>query len=341
MDLSSFQYYQTITYTGCDQEVYQQDVVVHRSEGNAYEETVGGLNIWHVFVGDRCKNDYGDIRFTDGSGRELAYYIWSDFTSEIARFTVRLEDANLAGTLIIHYNNSFAETTSDGDATYFLHDHFNTLDLKKWVVIDGSGLSVSGGELYVSSDGGMSNSNTVLISSKIVVPSNILIQFRIKSRTHFTGVGVGSADYTGFGSAIGLSYYDRYESAIYTGTATCGEWWIPPRSTHYLSTEGDIIPDPPTGYYVEEFVVPAGEPLKERRNCGEWTISSRYNGVTESLPLHICHYRGYGEMHLDYILVRSYSQNPPSLISSSGERQMMSKMRYSPISFGSSSMMIV
>ncbi|MFA7121722.1 MAG: DUF2341 domain-containing protein, partial [Bacilli bacterium] len=122
--LDGYDYYQTIDYNATDQSVYQQDIVIHRTTGTAYEETSGGLKIWHVFIGPNCRVDYGDIRFSDRYGQELAYYLWPDHTSESARICVRLERATSAGTVVLHYGNPSAETTSDGDA-YLLFDHFD------------------------------------------------------------------------------------------------------------------------------------------------------------------------------------------------------------------------
>ena len=61
--LTGYGYYQTINYAATDQAVYQQDIVIHRSTGTAYNETAGGLETWHIYVGEHCREDYGDIRF--------------------------------------------------------------------------------------------------------------------------------------------------------------------------------------------------------------------------------------------------------------------------------------
>ena len=147
-----------IAYAATDVTVYQQDVVIHRSEGTSYEETVGDLKVWHVYVGDRCKSDYGDIRFTDASGNALAYYLWPDHDAESARFTVRLEGATSAGELLVWYGNPTATTTSDGDAVYFFFDQFDgaALDTTKWDQSPKSTVTVSGGTVSVKGiwDGG-------------------------------------------------------------------------------------------------------------------------------------------------------------------------------------------
>ncbi len=118
--MQGYTYFFPIAYSATDVAVYQQDVVIHRSGGVSYEEMVGGLKVWHVYVGDRCKSDYGDVRFTDAAGAALAYYLWPDYDSSSARFTVRLSDADSSGRLLVWYGAPAATTTSDPDATYDL-----------------------------------------------------------------------------------------------------------------------------------------------------------------------------------------------------------------------------
>ena len=113
---SRWRYSTRILFSGCDEEVYQQDLVIHRTAGRDHEEEAGGLKVWHIYLGSKCRADYGDLRFSDRYGRELAYYLWPDHDAESARFTVRLEGATSAGGLTVWYGNPTAATTSDGDA---------------------------------------------------------------------------------------------------------------------------------------------------------------------------------------------------------------------------------
>ena len=131
--LDGYDYYQTIEYAACDQEIYQQDIVIHRTTGTAYNETAGGLETGHIYVGEHCQEDYDDVRFTNSTG-ELAYYLWPDYDSSSARFTVRLEGATSAGGLLVWYGNPSATTTSSGKDTYLLFDHFEgtSIDTEIW-----------------------------------------------------------------------------------------------------------------------------------------------------------------------------------------------------------------
>jgi len=114
--------YQQIDYSTSDIEgIYQQDIVIHRTTGTAYNETANGLETWHLYVGSQCRDDYGDIRFTDANGAELAYYLWPDYDSSSARFCVRLAGADVAGGLLVWYGNPSATTTSTTGAWVAYH----------------------------------------------------------------------------------------------------------------------------------------------------------------------------------------------------------------------------
>lgn len=151
--MEGFFYNQSVKLSACDQAVYQQDVVIHRTAGVPYEELVGGLYVLHFYVGDKCKADYGDIRFTDGAGTELAYYLWPDHTADAAQFCVRLAGADIAGQMVIWYGNQAAETTSDGDATYTYFRNFDAPEeISDWTVKSGS-WSVTNGLLQPGTTG--------------------------------------------------------------------------------------------------------------------------------------------------------------------------------------------
>lgn len=131
--LDGYDYYQTIDYAATDVETYQQDIIIHRTTGTAYTETAGGLEVWHIYVGDHCREDYGDLRFTDSTGAELAYYLWPGYDAESARFAVRLEGATTAGVLQVWYGNPSATTTSNRDAVIPIYFDFDDGSLTGWV----------------------------------------------------------------------------------------------------------------------------------------------------------------------------------------------------------------
>lgn len=114
-------YSQSLTHTSSNINQYPQKVIIHRSTGTTYEESSDVSNIWHVFVGEKCKTDYGDIRFIHDNNF-LDYYLHPNFDSNKAEFTVMLDKTNDTTTTEIWYGNLLMETTSideiPSDPTY-------------------------------------------------------------------------------------------------------------------------------------------------------------------------------------------------------------------------------
>ncbi len=203
--LDGYYYYQTIEYAGCDQETYQQDIVIHRSTGTAYNETAGGLETWHIFVGDHCREDYGDVRFTNSTGAELAYYLWPDYDATSARICVRLEGATSAGALTVWYGNPAAATTSSRADTFLFSEMFpaGPLDPEKWTEdAVGSITDSRTGEGINEITGGTSSSGSYWVydttdtgnqhHAKVTLPASYTIEWENSlSNTAPSGLGQG------------------------------------------------------------------------------------------------------------------------------------------------------
>ena len=90
-----------------------------------------------VFIGSNCRDDFGDIRFTDNdASTELDYWMESYVSGDYAIFWVEVTD-NLSTdpvTIYIYYKDDNAMTTSDGDKTFLLFDDFlgSVVDATKW-----------------------------------------------------------------------------------------------------------------------------------------------------------------------------------------------------------------
>ncbi|OQB07171.1 MAG: hypothetical protein BWY21_01725 [Parcubacteria group bacterium ADurb.Bin216] len=249
-------------------------------------------------------SSFVDLRFTSGDGKtQLSYWIESYIASTSAIVWVRLPSIPVSGTVAYMYYGTQASTTSNGDNTFIFFDDFlgSSLDGSKWNIIGNNGISVSSGLFNITYGGGGSGGNSGVIETKNLFQSNAGLRMKIQSRTYYTGIMLSN----GGGSALGLVYYTNYESAI-------GSDWVT-RVSSSASTDGDIIPDPPAGYYIEDFICINGQKLKERRNDGTWNISTRYNGHSTQEPLRIVHYRGYGGLVIDWILLRNVSSVEPTI----------------------------
>lgn len=91
-----------------------------------------------IYVGNKCKADYGDIRFTAANGTyELAYWMES-YDSESALFWVKVPTIAQGTTIIqMQYGNPSATTTGNGTNTFEFFDNFSgtTLNTSKWTSV--------------------------------------------------------------------------------------------------------------------------------------------------------------------------------------------------------------
>lgn len=310
--LDGYEYYQTIEYAGCDQEIYQQDIVVHRTTGTAYEEAVGGLETWHIFVGEHCREDYGDIRFTNSTGAELTYYLWPDYSSSSARFAVRLEGATSAGTLTAHYGNPSAETTSDGDATYEFFDHFDgtEIDPLKWTVYEGSPY-MRDGTIVCPSVSRIYSKNPINLNSAAVARSklstmgaNYIGLIAVKEVAPSSKGVYGYAVITHSSKIQGHNIYEGYHET-YTDFGTAeysNEYYITEirragSTNHYKTTDKNGV------------VKTGSSSVDSSSNTQGYFCLLGYNG---------------GTLTMDWILVRAYSATPPAATTFSGEQETTS-----------------
>lgn len=152
MTLPGWRTYQKIAYTACDQADYQQDIVIHRTIDENEDVVAGPVRIWHVYVGGKCRIDYGDIRFTDGDENPLPYHLVAGSTETEARFRVRIPNADDDGEILVWYGNAGATTTSNGYATYpFFDDGSVGVPTDRWEVVAGSPtISYTGGKIQIS-----------------------------------------------------------------------------------------------------------------------------------------------------------------------------------------------
>ncbi len=112
---------------------------VHRENGTD--------NGRHVYVGEYCKSDFGDIRFTNASNAELDYFLYNQ-TSAHAQFWVEIDSIPAYpsnATIYLYFGNSTATTTSNAQASslYGHGDDFNdqSMNVTLWELYKQSGVS--------------------------------------------------------------------------------------------------------------------------------------------------------------------------------------------------------
>jgi len=136
--LSGWQYRKSHEIEGSSagaQTNYQVKIIVHKGAGTDSGE--------HVYCNNHCRDDFGDIRFTKSDGTtELDYWLESYTSGDKATFWVEVDSIPASpdkATIYIYYGKSDATTTSNGEATFLLFDHFEetSLDSNKWEGITG------------------------------------------------------------------------------------------------------------------------------------------------------------------------------------------------------------
>ena len=115
---------------------YQINIVVINGTGTDNGET--------VFINNKVRSDFGDIRFTTLNGTLLDYWMESLNAGMNATFWVKMA-GNLteqAQTIYLYYGNPLAVTTSNGDSTFIFFDDFSG-DLTKWNIHTGTEVAIT------------------------------------------------------------------------------------------------------------------------------------------------------------------------------------------------------
>ena len=96
----------------------------------------------NVYLGSKCKTDFGDVRFTDDDETTpLDFWIQEQVDRDYALFWVEVTDdlETASRTIYIYYGKNDVTTTSNGDSTFIFFDDFIG-DLSKWELQSSSGI---------------------------------------------------------------------------------------------------------------------------------------------------------------------------------------------------------
>ena len=118
---------------------YQVGIKVYKTTGTDGTETVNGVTMGKVYVGSSCRDDFGDIRFTDNDGSTVLDY-WQDpdllVSTTSSVFWVEVKDTlESDATIYVYYNNAAQTTTSNftntmltpaANPTFTLHGSWET-----------------------------------------------------------------------------------------------------------------------------------------------------------------------------------------------------------------------
>ncbi len=130
---------------------YQMNITVINGSGTDSGAT--------LYIDNKARSDFGDIRFINSTDYELDYWIEKNYTGENATFWVEIPFiSNVTdNTIYIYYGKNDATTTSNGTNTFIFFDDFLgvALDTNKWSSI--GSVSVSDSICTVTRSGGINS----------------------------------------------------------------------------------------------------------------------------------------------------------------------------------------
>jgi len=152
---------------------YQTCIKVYKTTGTDGTETVNGVTAGKVYVGSNCRNDFGDIRFTDNDGDTLLDCWMEELSSGVyAIFWVEVADTlESNATIYVYYSKSdatypyLATVLAQGEATFRFFDDFLAANIdwtNKWQSTKQTNFSIESGALKIV----MGTTDTELINTK-------------------------------------------------------------------------------------------------------------------------------------------------------------------------------
>ncbi|MBO6518034.1 MAG: DUF2341 domain-containing protein [Bacteroidia bacterium] len=239
-----------------------------------------------------------DIRFLDGQGNQLNYWIKDgtiNTTSTIIWVSVDSLRNYSKDTLYMFYGNSTALPKSDAKATFQFIDEFNGSSLSSAWSSCGSGtVAVSGGKLKLTSN---SNTARITTSSYIKGPAIIELQGVVSSGgTAF----VGQINTSGSGYAISHDGTNMQMASVYSGASCLNQ-----------SAYGSTASTTATGDWsfvwngFDQKAVLPGNTLS--------TNNTTYT-ITGQTKMMLANNGSFGTLEIDYMRVRKYSPNEPNVV---------------------------
>jgi hypothetical protein len=251
-------------------------------------------------------NDGGsDLRFTDGDN-SVKYNYWIEKWNNTgeSKIWVKVPGVPSSGDppiLYMWYGNSDASSESNGDATFQFFDDFSSFIGTKWTT-DGSGWSVSGGELKGTDQEGRLTSTSTFNDGVILEIKSRYIKLPDSGRYH--GYQIGGF-FLSIGNAFGFVNYPTTDYYVNDNTWTSlGS--VAPKETELLTkisvkstTSVDLsVTNYGTGvsyHSVSATNTVSGEPI---------ALGRRYDNNYSSTPSY--------EAYWDWIRVRKYASTEPT-----------------------------
>ena len=167
---------------------YTHPIVVKRTTGTSSGNT--------VYVGDKCKTDFADIRFVDDELNELDYFI-SKTTEDTAIFWVLIPSLSSGdNTIYVYYGNEDATSNSSAEGIFPLFfDTFASFDSDAWDYEGSTPPDCSDSRMAINSDSGIVTTKTAynvgsvefIVLADVGMTSGVAVGFRLTSDSNMGG----------------------------------------------------------------------------------------------------------------------------------------------------------
>ncbi len=216
--------------------IYRQEITVNNPGSTLTDyQTLITLNTASLISANKMQPDCADIRITDSTGTALMPYdIESGCNTTSTKVWIKAATLNTGNTTFYaYYGNPYAESAQDGEAVFDFFDDFTMsgIDTSKWTIVDGTGLSVSGGKLVQTNTLGR-------ISSNSTFNDGIILETRYQPITPSAGGAMFGGFFLTTSNGVGLMHQNNLTYLRNNATWT---------------SLGNIIPS--TGDYLARFSV--------------------------------------------------------------------------------------
>lgn len=262
------------------------------------------VNTSALISGGKMRNLGQDIRFLSGLGTDLDYWI-EDGTINTSTTSIWVKVDSLStyakDTIYMYYGNASASPKSDAKATFRMVDEFNGSTLgSSWSTCGSGTVAQSGGKLKLTS-----NSSTAQVTTTSSFNAPVIVEL----------VGVASSGGTGFLGQVNTSN-NGYGVTFGSGNIQLAS--VSSTSCLSVSNYGGTTSSSGTGNW--SFVWSG-----THQNAGVSTQTQSSTNTTYSMggqtKVVLANQGSYGTLEVDYMRVRSYAANIPS-VSVGGEQNM-------------------
>lgn len=347
--LSGWKYRKKQVITGLDTSIltnYQIHVTVHFGAGVDTSTD--------VYLNSLGNTDFSDLRFTRSNGTTLLdYWIYEKVDSDYAKVWVEVNSIPASPgstTLYMYYGNSSAATLSDADNTMVFWDNFDS-GLGKWTSTQSfvfvstaapfaNKLNINTQAGHPGAIGGVKSNSTFNKSTNgdfILEYTNFIYSFSNINNNLFLGIGDSSI----FLVTTNIPGTANARRAGYQGEETIGKTFSASNGSDGFGTINTVVIDWTTARKVSIAWFGTSSSLLVDDTVLN-TISGLNDNANYSIYINIEPQSSAEDISIDYIWIRKYSQNPPTLrtwVVSAGSTPSLGSLKTSPIqrgvSFGS------